>query len=224
MAVEVKLLVDPHYRAAEAEAHKAGYVVRGELTKSWTVDLEHRASWKDARRALPELLAALEALNWTGGGDFWRLRHVAPRLRNRLIALGLDSAWPVEPTEMHPPGYYLMPAGWGGSVPDIDALSEFCDRHLASESMSKMREQLANADTDERHGFFVVGWEHMIVSALTNTSRRLPSTAPQLVDGIDAIWVTPITTGCRVLAWLPDEGWLQAAAPPLDASARAEAD
>lgn len=224
VAVEVKLLVDPDYRAAQSEAVKTGYVRCRELTKTWIVDLEHTASWKEARRALPYVLMELEHLNWPGGGDFWRLRHMAPALRIQAAALGLESVWPVEPTEMHPPGFYLMPAGWGGGVPGVNALPDFCDGQLASGSMLKLRQQLADAGTDERHAFFVVGWEHMIISALTDASEQLPATAPRLVEGIDAVWVTPIATGCRVLAWLPGEGWRQAPAPPLDTSAIAEDD
>lgn len=216
VAVEVKLLVNSDYRAAETEAAKTGYVKSSDLTSSWMVDLHHAASWKKARRALPDLLMELETLGWPGGGDFWRLRSAASELRVRLGNFGVDSAWPVEPTEMHPPGFYLMPAGWGGGVPDVDALPDFLDQQLASESMSKLRQQLAAADADEKHAFFVVGWEHMIVGAMTDASQALPAEAPDLVDGVDALWVTPMTTGSRVLAWLPDEGWRHAPAPTRD--------
>lgn len=217
IAVEVKLLVDSHYRAAEAEAVKAGYVRCSDLNRSWSVDLDHTASWKKARRALPQLLRQLEDVGWPGGGDFWRLRSVASGLRVQVEDLGLNSAWPVEPTEMHPPGFYLMPAGWGGGVPGVDALPEFVSQQVACESMSKLRRQLADAETDERHAFFVVGWEHMIITALTDASEELPTAAPDLVEGVDAVWVTPMTTSSRVLAWLPDEGWMHAPAPAKDA-------
>jgi hypothetical protein len=224
VAVEVKLLVDAGYRAAQTEASKAGYVTCTDLSRSWTVDLDHTASWKNARLALPRLLTELEDLRWPGGGNFWRLRGVASGLRARIEELGVESAWPIAPTEMHPPGFYLMPAGWGGGVPGIDALPEFVEEQLASESMSKLHRQLAAADTDERHAFFVVGWEHMIIGALTDASEALPTSAPNLAEGIDAVWVTPITIGSRVVAWLPDEGWMHAPAPAKDAPPPAAAD
>lgn len=213
VAVEVKSLVSPTLRAAEAEAMKTGYLYSSKLSMSWTVYLEHSASWKAVRLEAESLLTELEALGWRGGGDFWRIRHAASTTWSSAIALGVESAWPSEPTAMHPPGFYLMPSPWGGGVPGIDALPGFCDHHLASEEMSKLRRQLARADTDERHAFFVVGWSHMIISALSARSESLPATAPELVNGVDGIWVTPTTTDGRVLAWLPGEGWLQGLAP-----------
>lgn len=183
----MKLLVDFEYRAAETEASKTGYVTCPDLSRSWTVDLDHTANWKQARLTLPHLLTELEDLGWPGGGDFWRLRSVASGLRVRIEELGVESAWPIAPTEMHPPGFYLMPAAWGGGVPGIDTLPEFVEQQLASESMSKLRRQLAAADTEERHAFFVVGWEHMIISHLTDASEALPTSAPNLVEGIDAV-------------------------------------
>lgn len=148
VAVEVKLLVDSDYRAAETEADKTGYLECTELNKSWMVDLHHTASWKKARRAVPHVLVELEDLRWPGGGDFWRLRGRASTLRARIEAMGVESAWPIDPTEMHPPGFYLMPAGWGGGVPGINDLPDFLDRQLASASMEKLRQQLADADAD----------------------------------------------------------------------------
>lgn len=213
VAVEVKSLVSPTLRAAETEAVKTGYVTSSELTMSWTLDLEHSASWKTARQEAESFLKELEELGWPGGGDFWRLRRLASATWCSAKALGVESAWPSEPTAMHPPGFYLMPRPWGGGVPGIDALPGFCDHHLASEKMSKLRQQLSGADTDERHAFFVVGWSHMIISAMSARSESLPATAPELIDGIDGIWVTPMTTGGRVLAWLPGESWLQGPAP-----------
>jgi hypothetical protein len=183
-----------------------------------------KANWKKARLALPHLLAEMEDLGWPGGGDFWQLRGSASRLRVGIEELGVESAWPVAPSEMHPPGFYLMPAGWGGGVPGIEALPEFVEQQLGSESMSKLRQQLAAANTDERHAFFVVGWEHMIISALTDASEALPTSAPSLVEGIDAVWVTPMTIGSRVVAWLPDEGWMHAPAPAKDAPPPVTAD
>lgn len=217
-AVEVKLLVDADYRAAESEAMKTGYVRCRQLTQSWRVDLKHTASWKEARGVVPDILAQLEDLRWPGCGEFWRLRTVAAGLLDQIEDVGLGSAWPTEPSSLHPPGFYLMPAGWGGGVPGVDAIPAFCDEHLRSPKMTRLRRQLARAKTDERHAFFVVGWEYLIAGALMDESSEIPGTPPSLVDGIDGVWITAMTTGSRVLAWLPDEGWRQADAPPLDAS------
>ena len=122
VAVEVKLIVDPEHRALLDVAGRAGYTQDARLHFSWHADIEWGKRFNTAVRALPDLLVELERIQWPGGGDWWRLRRVNPALAQQIEELGINTAFPSEATEKHPPGFYLMPNGWGGSVPSVKKL------------------------------------------------------------------------------------------------------
>jgi hypothetical protein len=213
VACEVKLVVDPVQRRAEDAAASLGYLEDQRLALSWTVRLRREASWRAAAARMPELLVSLEGHGWRTVRTDWHLRRAAPALHDEFDRLRVRSAHAVDPSEMHPPGYYLMPEGWGAWVPDVDELGPWAAELLAGERMRKLRRQLANAQADERHAFLWLGWEEQMANVLHVNEVSLPTTAPTLPAPVDAVWIGATFAGSRVLAWLPDRGWIRASLP-----------
>jgi hypothetical protein len=212
VAVEVKRVVSPAFRAAESAASRVGYTRDGRLTSLWNISLGHEGSWNRARRSLPELLVILEQRGWQGG-QLWELRQLDCSLYDVLTALDIQSAWRHSPTPMHPPGFYLMPEGWGGAVPSIDNTAEFASELLASESMTKLRLQLKKAKTDLRQAFLFIGHEHLETIPLSDGSADLPHEAPNLPDPIDGLWLASTLQNSRVIAFLLPRGWINGRFP-----------
>ncbi|MDZ5447797.1 hypothetical protein U2F26_34715 [Micromonospora sp. 4G57] len=207
LAIEVKRVVDAALRESSVAASRLGYVRDERLRLSWHVSLEHRANWKDAAANLPRILLELEALNFPGGPP-WHLASVEALLEEDLGRLRVGGLWPSPPTEKHPPGFYLMPEGWGAAVPGIEAIPDFLGSLLADDAMARLRAQLRAANADERHAFLWLGWENAEAWALDEPGEKLPATTPQLPEGIDAVWVGGTTVGARLIAWLPRRGWI----------------
>ncbi|MDG9704073.1 hypothetical protein [Streptomyces sp. DH37] len=205
-AAEVKLLVDPKHREAEAKASQIGYTQDSSLKDSWTAYMEPGRRWNRALQQLPKLLAEIEALDTSGLTRPWR----RGKLSEKLERLGVDDLLCVQPTEKHPPGYYVMSAPWGGGVPSIDhAVSAACSK-LAGPEMAKIRKQLSAAEADERHAFLLYGWEYLEAIPLSR-DEEFPTVPPELPEEVDAIWLTSILHESPVVAWLPEQGWIRAA-------------
>jgi hypothetical protein len=212
VAVEVKFVVDPRYREMEQVASETGYVVDDRLSKTWHANIAHGKRYDEAIRALPSLLLATEQTEWSGG-PVWRLRRINPALSARFERLGIRYASGLAPTEKHPPGFYLMPDGWGGFVPGAEALVDYVSDLLAGPSMQTLRRQLSEAKTDERHAFLVVGFEHMISAPLTDREAALPTTAPRLPAMVNGVWLCAPSAHTRIVAWLPGQGWTTGKSP-----------
>ncbi|KIF70058.1 hypothetical protein HY68_18195 [Streptomyces sp. AcH 505] len=209
IAVEVKLIVDPSHRAADSKSSQLGYTLRSDLAYSWTVHLVREKKWKRALVRIPSLLVELEASGATPSTahHFWQ-HDVALLLE--FEQLGIDAVFCVPQTEKHPPGYYVMPASWGGGVPEIDqAVSSACEL-ICGRAMTKLRKQLAAADADERHAFLIYGWEYMEALPLSH-GVVLPSFAPTLPSGIDGIWLSTTASDSSVIVWTSSAGWVRAA-------------
>ncbi len=208
VAVEVKRLVNQQFRRATAAADQAGYTLDDRMTRSWHAWLEFSASWKAVRAEIPALLVELEEIDWQGRRP--RETQVGrPIVHDSLARLGVVNVFSFDPTEKHPPGFYLMPSPWGGGVPGIDTLPAFVARKLASQDVGKLLQQLAAADADERHAFLFVGWEHMEHICLSRAEQvDLPDTDPALPPPIDGVWLASTEAGSRLIAWLPDGGWV----------------
>ncbi|MBT2383676.1 hypothetical protein [Streptomyces sp. ISL-11] len=205
-AAEVKLVVDPAQREVEAKAGKFGYRVDNRLRHSWTVYLSPGRRWNTALTQIPALLSRVEVAGDKVLAHPWRRGE----LSEHLDRIGVDDLVCVPPTEKHPPGYYVMPAPWGGGVPSMDEAVASACQHLASQVMRKIRKQLANAQADEKHAFLFYGWEYMEAIPFSRDDE-FPRAAPQLPAGVDALWLTSTLHESAVVVWLPDRGWLRAA-------------
>ena len=208
VAVEVKLIVSAEYRQIEQRASDTPYVRDDRLARSWHATIAHNKRYDAALTALPSLLAVAEGLAWEGG-SVARLRRINPGLADLLERLGIQYLGASSPTARHPPGFYLMPDGWSYWVPGVDAVPKFVSDLMSGPKMSTLRRQLNDAETDERHAYFVVGHENAIHVALTADERGLPSEAPVMPPMIDGVWLTASSSVARVLAWLPGRGWIE---------------
>lgn len=214
VAVEVKQVVNEAHRAAESEASKRGYTRLGKVHQMWDVRLRHTARWRVAEQHIPAILERLEQIGWRNDQELWQLRYIDRQLHDYLERLGVESLWTHPPTDLHPPGYYLTPDGWGGIVPSVDDLARFVTDLLASDGMARLRAQLAHADADVRHAFLIFGWERMEADALIDGPTVMPESPPTLPSPIDGLWLTSMVTTSSILAWLPGRGWL--CSPPAD--------
>ncbi|WP_416530934.1 hypothetical protein [Streptomyces coelicoflavus] len=209
IAIEVKLVVDPKHRAADAKSSQLGYTLRPDLIYSWTVHLAQEKKWQRALARAPSLLVELETRGATPrtAHHFWQ--HDVELLLE-FEQLGIDAVFCVPPTEKHPPGYYVMPASWGGGVPEIDqAVSSACEL-MSSRAMTKLRKQLAAANADERHAFLIYGWEYMEAVPLSQEGA-LPGLAPTLPPGIDGVWLSTTASDSPTIVWTSEAGWIRAA-------------
>ena len=133
-----------------------------------------------------------------------------------LYAVAKQYVSSMAPTEKHPPGYYLMPAPWGGFVPATSSLAEFAENRLRSENLAKLRMQLNHnlITADEKHAFLIVDLTDLTHIPLTSEADgELPEGAPSLPDPIDAVWLVSDRANARIVAWLPRQGWLERPAP-----------
>ena len=213
VVVEVKRVVDSAFRAASAAADSAGYTRDGRLRSVWHVYVDHGHRMKPVRSRAGELLAPLDAMRWNGAGRrFHELRIIAPEIHRELDRLGVRHVFALEPTEKHPPGFYVMPNMLSYWVPDVDDLPAIASRVLADDLAEKLRDQLARAEADERHAFLFFGaFENAAAGPLREPGDTLPSAAPTLPAPIDGLWITSDERGARVIAWLPHRGWVNAA-------------
>lgn len=134
----------------------------------------------------------------------------------RLDALGVRRISPTAPTARHPGGYLLLPASWGGFPgDDLGGLVDFASTCLASDrhEMQRLRQQLRDAEADERHAFLFVGWEYAEGWPLQGTAERppaLPAATPDLPEPIDGLRLASFSLLTRVIAWLPGPGgWIE---------------
>jgi hypothetical protein len=217
VAVEVKRIVDSDFRALEGALERTGYLRDGRLQRSWDVLLRHDASVSRARLEIPAILVLLEETGWLNVWEMWQLRSRYPWLAAWLDRLGAENLWSDPPTEIHPPGFRLMPVPWGAFEPGIDALSTLAGDLLGSQSkaMVSLRRQLQDADADERHAFLFVGKEFTegwpLMPHTADDEIVLPATAPMLPDPIDGLWLASESVVTHVIAWLPGTGWIEGA-------------
>ncbi|WP_329136633.1 hypothetical protein OG552_25270 [Streptomyces sp. NBC_01476] len=212
IAVEVKLVVDPSHRAAGTKSSQLGYTRHKGLSYSWIVQLDPDVIWRPTLARLPDLLPELEERGYRPESAHF-MWHQDIETYLKLHSLGVDGISCIPPTEMHPPGYYVLQASWGGVVPEVDgAVSAACDL-IASPRMTKLRKQLSDAKTDERHAFLIYGWEYLEAVPFSQEGP-LPTVEPALPLGIDGVWLSSTATSSPAIAWLPDRGWIRAA--PMD--------
>ena len=97
-------------------------------------------------------------------------------------------------------------------MPDVRALPAFASRMIAGAEGAKLREQLGRAEADERHAVLFIGWEYMESWCLSvprdDDQDLLPVDDPQLAGPVDGVWLASTATDTRVIAWLPDRGWI----------------
>jgi hypothetical protein len=160
VAVEVKLVVDEEYRALERRIADTGYVRDARLSRKWDIRLKRGARFNRVVREIPTILMRLEQLGWRNE-PLWQLRNIDDETEEILERLRVTSISNYPPTLKHPPGFYLMPQPWGDWDKGIEELPTFVSGLLASPQMERLRIQLANAETDARHAFLFIGWEHM---------------------------------------------------------------
>lgn len=213
--VEVKRIVDSNYMSLSKASSVRGYTRDARLNRLWTVALDWDGSIKRTAQSLVEFLMKLESAQlWHGFRDaifnFDRgLYAVAKRYK-------ISHVCSMEPTEKHPPGYYLKSAAWGGCAPVTSSLAEFAEDRLRSEKLAKLRTQLSRnlVTADERQAFLIVCLTDLMHMPLTSDADgELPEVVPSLPDPIDAVWLVSDRANARIVAWLPRQGWLETPAP-----------
>ena len=215
VAVEVKCVLDGDIRQMQGEIDRQVYQADTRFRRLWIVSLHRGARIKDVRRELPDLLVFLDEIGWDG--QLWQLRREHPVVAARFQVLGVQAVAHLPPTETHPPGFLLLPESWGRwGEDDIDEPVSFANAYLAGDNREviTLRRQLRQAQTEERHVFLFIGHEHtegwpLMKEHGAGDEMALPTTTPTLPEPIDGLWLTGWSSSSRVIAWLPQNGWIE---------------
>jgi hypothetical protein len=215
VVVEVKRSIDPAYASFSDASSSRGYTRDPRLTKCWMVWLEWQGNIKRAGADLVNLFLDLESLRvWRVNRD--TLCNVDAGLYASAKRMKVRSVASVNPMIKHPPGFYVVAAAWGGFPPSTALLGEFAETWLRGNKAAHLREQLSRDEipADERHAFLVVCSTDLAHIPLTSDADgELPNVTPLLPEPIDAVWLVSDQHDARIVAWLPQTGWLEMPAP-----------
>lgn len=213
--VEVKRIVDSGYLSISKASSVRGYTPDERLNRLWLVTLHWKKSIKQITPGLVNFLIALESANFRHGfrDSIFAVDRDLYTVARRYKISYVGS---MDPTDKHPPGYYLKPEHWGGVAPETSSLAEFVENRLPNETLTRLQTQLGRdlIHADERHVFLIVCITDLTHIPLTSAADgELPEIAPSLPEPIDAVWFASDRPDARIVAWLPRQGWLEAPAP-----------
>lgn len=183
-----------------AAISEIGYVRRPELARMWILLVDPDAHIKRLARATPDLLVRLER----SGVDQLRRTPYDP-WSPELKSLGVVSCWSHEPTDKHPPGFYLNPFPTGAWIGDGNDTVRACEDFL--KETPDIAAKLSASDFGERHAVIIVtiDWLGPFSSI---EGGALPTTPPTLPEGVDCLWMVILKKPpIRAVYWLGDGIW-----------------
>jgi hypothetical protein len=185
---------------------RAGYTVDRRLTHSWIARVPPETMISRVRPVLPEFLKELEQ---NGITDLSNYRDHGPGLRERLRRLHVSSCLAYEPTDGHPPGFYVYPEATACWVGDGEEIPRFCEEFFCDPAQSDVVAKLA-AGTDERHAVVIATSDQFGLHTAVDVGPT-PSQPPHLDASADWLWViasqAPPIRGCY---WARQRGWTTA--------------
>lgn len=126
-------------------------------------------------------------------------------LRDELTAISVESCWSHDPTERHPPGFYLLPwpkGAWGG---DGDTIVREANAFL--ETVPDVAAKLRASGAPERHAVVIVTVDRFQLFVAVE-SGNVPQVPPQLQDGVDCLWLVPLKTPpLQIVYWIQGGPW-----------------
>jgi hypothetical protein len=184
------------------------------FTGSWAIEPEPDA---DIRQLRAELLPILKSAEQAGRSQVQPLpwSQLDP-IAHELYRLHVVRAHSF-PRSVGAPAVWFAPGraySWDG---DLDFIPAWCATVLAAHE--DVAQKLERAPFAERHAFLVATADGDLTAYRALTKRphpgwpdrspeALPTTAPVLPAGVDCVWACGPE---RVVAWLPDRGWVNAA-------------
>jgi hypothetical protein len=181
----------------------------------WWIDYSPAIDRRNLRELLVDVLVQME----TDGEMYASLvpiDHVSPGDgARRLQELGVV-AIATNTNRRDGPGEVI---GLPGAVDiprevDIDAVSDWLDRELASDLMLRKSEKLmARPGYSERHLFIGVSWSapSEVLSLLRTQAVELPRKPPTLPTGVTHLWLWDAFFPGRAIAWWPQRMWFDVA-------------
>jgi hypothetical protein len=131
-------------------------------------------------------------------------------MRERLRRLHVSSCLAYEPTDEHPPGFYVYPEATACWVGDGEEIPRFCEEFLRHPAQSDVLAKLAEAGTDERHAIVIATPDQFGLHTAVDMGRT-PSQPPDLDECVDWLHViasqAPPAAGCY---WTRQRGWTTA--------------
>jgi len=202
-AAEVVSTRTQEHAAQLAAVSRAGYTVDRRLTQSWIARVPSGTRIGRVRPVLPEFLNELEQ---NGITDLSSYRDYGPGMRERLHRLHVSSCLAYEPTDEHPPGFYVYPEATACWVGDGEGIPRFCEEFLRHPAQSDVLAKLATAGTSERHAVIIATSDQFGLHTAVDMGRT-PSQPPDLDERVDWLWVitsqAPPALGCY---WPPQGG------------------
>lgn len=211
-AVEVVGAPDPLRTRLWNTANGGGgrHIIDG-IAGGWNITLGLDAHVKSAKAALPTLLRMLESQNVRAvrrhdksNEAVWARQHGIVQ----AIQFGTDFPGSVyfsidlEPGEM---------GGWVQPNPGV-TLPTWVSNLLAMDHYADVPAKLRASGLAERHAFVLVPFFALegsfdLIDALWRSDVPLPSTAPELPDGIDQVWIVGTMSDGTGYRRAPSPGW-----------------
>lgn len=202
-AGEVVSTRDPQWMRLIHSLPRRSYTECAGLTRMWFVLVKPTASLKDL-----DILSLLRDLECERIDRISDLGYGSMELMLRKV--GIETCSSTVPTEMHPPGFFLMPKVMTGMVGDGDYVMQFCQMLLATElGRSKEVDKLRRAEmASERHLVIILTADQLGPHTAVHTGE-MPTQPPDLPQGVDWLWVIgaewSVTT--RAIYWSPAGQW-----------------
>lgn len=191
-------------RAQTRAIGRAGYTRDERLRLLWIACVSPDARISQVLADLSQFLADLELAGIT---NLSRNLYYGPEMRERLRRLHVSSCTGLPSTELHPPGFYIVPEATAAWVGDGDEIRVFCEQFLADPAQADVTRKLDEADADERHAIVIATHDQLKLHTAVDLGL-VPRHAPNLAARTDWLWVIASkhlpTRGCY---WVRTRGW-----------------
>ena len=193
--------------AQESAISRAGCATDQRLNHLWIACVSPDAVISRLLADLPQFLADLEQAGVT---NLSRNRYYGPQMRERLGGLHVSSCMALPPTDLHPPGFYVLPEATGDWVGDGEEIRVLCEEFLADPAQEDVARKLRQAGADERHAVVITTRDQVRLHTAVDLGLT-PRHAPSLYACVDWLWVIACqdlpARGCY---WERRQGWAPA--------------
>lgn len=181
------------------------------LRYDWFVYLHERVRVRELEIRLPDLLHRLEQAGELFDHRVDRHRTRSSSFADEIKHLGIDIMAAGCEAAGDAQVNYVLTGAEGPAAVDLARLVEWSGEFLSSTDKADVRRKLAETGAPQRHAFVVVSWatEWAVLHALSRDARGMvPDTSPPLPAEVTHLWLLGTGPADRLIAWLPDRGWI----------------
>lgn len=181
------------------------------LRYDWFVYLNERVRVRKLAIRLPDLLHRLERAGELFDHRVDRHRTRSSSFAKEINRLGIDMMAAGREAVGDAQVNFVLSGAEGPATVDLARLVEWCGEFLYDPRRADVRRKLAETGAPERHVFVVVSWatEWAVLHALSRDARGMvPDICPPLPAEVTHLWLLGTGPADRLIAWLPDRGWI----------------